>query len=136
MTDFPRNRYNSDELISLFESEPVEECEGDYFKSLKLSNGELDFYFPSENNVVNDKYIETARRVILNIRLLDNLVQDSCESEYIRTKLHVRNFMLYLASVEIKKNEVALRYYGEKVNTEWDAIFREDADGKWEKVNF
>ncbi|MDB5803185.1 MAG: hypothetical protein JWN73_507 [Betaproteobacteria bacterium] len=31
--------------------------------------------------------------------------------------------------------EIALCYYGTKVNTEWDAKFKRAGDG-WEKVNF
>ncbi len=48
MTDFPRNRYNPDELIPLFDNKEVEECDGDFFKSFELNDSELDFYFPAE----------------------------------------------------------------------------------------
>ncbi|MGX5203249.1 hypothetical protein [Aliikangiella sp. IMCC44632] len=136
MTNFPRNRYNPVELMSLFDSKEIETCDGDFFKSFELDGSELEIYFPEENGVVQEKYLEKARHVIQDIRLLDNLVQDSCENEYLKSKLHVDNFMLYLAFIEIKIDEVTLRYYGEKVNTEWDAVFREKTHDIWEKVNF
>jgi hypothetical protein len=44
--------------------------------------------------------------------------------------------MLYLAVIDIKDDCVSLKYYGECVNTEWDAIFKQNAAGVWEKVNF
>ena len=77
-----------------------------------------------------------ARSALSQIRELDNLVQDSCESEYRKSNFHVRNYLLYLAIIEIKEDIVSFRYYGERVNTEWGAIFREDQKGIWKKVNF
>jgi hypothetical protein len=136
MNNFLRNRYSSDELLSLFEQAEMQEVQGESFKSIEVNGEELEIYFPNKDEEVKSEHISRARSILDNIKELDNLVQDSCEAEYQKSNFHVRNFMLYLAIIEIKETEVLLRYYGERVNTEWGAVFRENDNGTWEKVNF
>ena len=67
---------------------------------------------------------------------MDNLVQESCQLEYKKSKFHKRNFELYLAFIEIKPDVAVLRSYGSRVNIEWNAVFKEDENGHWDKVSF
>lgn len=136
MNNFPRNRYHSDLMLSLFESSDIKECSGDYYKAFEMHGEEFEIYFPHTEGVIDEKYFQKARRLLGHIKELDNLVQDSCEEEFIKSKIDVRNFLLYLAIIEVGKDEVALRYYGKRVNTEWNAIFTEESNGSWVKVNF
>lgn len=136
MNDFQKNRYDSNKLLALFDKAELQEDKGDFFKSFEANDEELAIYFPAKNGVVERKDINRARSLLAQIRALDNLVQDSCKADFEKSDYHVRNFLLYLAYIEIKDNEVSLRYFGERVNTEWDAIFRENNSGNWEKVNF
>lgn len=136
MNEFPKNRYDPKQLLTLFDSSAMEECKGDFYKSLDVNGEELEVYFPSTNGTVAQQYIDKARRVLQNIKEMDNLVQDSCNNECKRTGIHKRDFELYLAYINIEEYEVALTYYGLRVNTEWNAIFRETGEGLWEKVNF
>jgi len=136
MNNFPRNRYSPNEMLKLFDQAEMQEVGGDFFKSIEVNGEELEIYFPNKGGEVDEKHISSARSILTHIKELDNLVQDSCEAEYQNSSFHVRNFMLYLAIIEIKEDEVSFRYYGERVNTEWGATFRENDKGIWEKVNF
>lgn len=136
MSNFPRNRYKSDELLALFDQTGVKNLDGDFFKTIEVNGEELEIYFPVNEGNIQNSSIERARRLLNNIQELDNQVQDSCETDYNKSNFHVENFMLYLAIIEIKEDGASFRYYGERVNTEWDAVFRENDLGIWEKVNF
>jgi hypothetical protein len=136
MKNFPRNRYNPDELLSVFERAEMNSVHGEFFKSIEAKGVELEIYFPNKAGQVETTHISRARSVLTQVQELDNLVQDSCENEYQKSNFHIGNFLLYLAIIEIKESQVSFRYYGERVNTEWLAIFKEDENGIWKKVNF
>ena len=130
MSSFPRNRYSSASLLSAFDAAEKSVEGGNLSAVLTIGDEEIDIEV--ENNEAG---IETARNALTDITRLDDLVQDSNESECRRSGLHERNFDLYLAYIEVQGDELVLGYYGAKVNTEWDAKFSLK-NGKWEKTNF
>jgi len=123
-------------MLSRFEDSEIKACGGDCYKSFVANEQEIEIYFPHRDGVIDEEYFQKCRRLLEKITELDNLVQYSCEEEYAKSSFHVRDFMLYLAMIEIGEEEVALRYFGQIVNTEWDAIFKEQGNGNWVKVNF
>lgn len=136
MSNLPKNRYKSEELLALFDQAEVQNLDGDFYKTIEANGEEIEIYFPTNEGNVQNSSIERARRLLTNIQELDNQVQDSCEAEYKKSSFHIENFMLYLAAIEVKEDGASFRYYGERVNTEWDAVFRENDQGIWERVNF
>lgn len=99
MNNFPRDRYNSDEFLTLFDRAGMQDVQGDFFKSIKANDEELEIYFPNKNGKVENKHIERAKSILSQIRVLDNQVQESCEAEYEKSDFHVRNFMQYLVII-------------------------------------
>ena len=130
MSSFPRNRYSSASLLSAFEIAEKSVDEGNLVATLTIGDEEIDIEI--ENSAAG---IEAARSALADITRLDDLVQDSNESECARSGLHERSFDLYIACITVQEDELVLGYYGAKVNTEWDAKFSLK-NGKWEKENF
>jgi len=73
-------------------------------------------------------------QAVSDLSVLDNLVQDSCESEFKGSNYALENYMLHIAYVTIAGDEVHVHYYGSKVNTEWTAKFSLDSN-KWNMLN-
>ncbi|MBQ4851116.1 hypothetical protein [Pseudoalteromonas sp. MMG012] len=133
---FPKNRFKPAALLDALGTKNVECLSDDYFIAFECIEHEFEIYFPEIKGNIPENYFNLAKKVIENINLLDNLVQESCEKEASKSKFGVENFMLELAFIKLKESEVCFRYWGQIVNTEWDAVFRMNEGGNWEKVNF
>ena len=139
MTDFPLNRYDSAEFVRLFDvSEVTDDC-GDTCVMLYPRHDltdEFAIYFPACESEPSATMLSTARNLCSHIADLDNLVQESCESEAIRNEGTPKDYALYIAYAEIETRSASIEYYGTHVNTQWSAKFRLCDDGSWVKTNF
>ncbi len=139
MTAFARNRYDSDEFTRGLESSSIERDGNDICVTFEISNPEnedMTIYFPGCTLELPSSLILRARDVCSHISELDNLVQQSCEEEWRQNGLASDDYELYLAHIDVEAEIVRLEYYGTKVNTQWEARFRQTEDGNWAKVNF
>ena len=139
MPDFPRNRYDSTEFVRLFDASDVTDDCGETCVMLKAAHDltdEFAIYFPSTENKPSADELSVARKLCSHIGELDNLVQESCESEAKRNDGNPKDYALYLAFAEIDAQDVRLEYYGTFVNTQWSAMFRLCDAGNWIKTNF
>lgn len=139
MSAFPRNRYDVDEFTRGLDSSQVGRDGNEVCISFEISNHdneEMTIYFPGCTSEPTAALLHRARDICSRICELDNLVQQSCEDEWRRNGLPIENYELYLAHIEVEPEIVRLEYYGTKVNTQWDAQFRQADDGNWAKVNF
>lgn len=139
MTDFPRNRYEASEFTNGFAATDVVR-DGDElcvsFQTSHQQTDEMTIWFPSCGDAPSAPLIELARRMCSDITLLDNMVQDSCESEWRRNGGDPENYDLYIAYAEIEHDTVGIEYFGARVNSQWNAKFKRSSDGGWSKVNF
>ena len=139
MTNFPRNRYDSAEFVRLFDASEVTDDCGETCVMLHPRHdltGEFAIYFPSCDSQSTATLLSTARNLCSHIAELDNLVQDSCESESVQNDGNPRDYALYIAFAEVEAQSARLEYYGTYVNTQWSARFRLSDDGSWAKTNF
>ncbi len=139
MTGFPRDRYDASEFTRGFAASEVvrdgnELCLS-FPTSHKLSD-EMTIWFPLCGEMPSARLLELACDMCADITQLDNMVQDSCESEYRRNDLGPENYELYLAYAEIEGDTVGLEYFGTRVNTQWNAKFKRSSAGHWLKLNF
>ena len=83
---------------------------------------------------------EPCRALLLDffehINELDNMVQDSCESEHKQSGMDISIYKLHIGYIDIKEKSITVCYYGTVVNTEWDVEFQKSDQGEWVKVNF
>lgn len=68
--------------------------------------------------------------VLKHIPDFDNIVQKSCEDDYKNSNLHIRNFLFSLAYIDISDIKIALTYWGDEVNSDFEKIFIKK-DEKW-----
>ncbi len=139
MTGFPRNRYDASEFQRGLETSQVvrdgnELCVS-FATSHKLTD-EMTIWFPFCGDEPSAELLQLARHMCADINQLDNMVQDSCESECQRNGLGPENYDLYLAFAEIENDIVGLEYFGAKVNTKRNAKFKRSPVGEWAKVNY
>lgn len=139
MTRFPRNRYDASEFTRGFAASEVVREGNELCLSFPTSHelsDEMTIWFRSCGDMPSAELLELARGMCADITLLDNMVQDSCESGCRRSGLGSENYELYLAYAEIEGDTVGLEYFGTRVNTQWNAKFQRSSAGKWFKVNF
>ena len=129
------NRYNSDYCSEKFKTVAPKVIGDEAIVAFDLDEQEFEVYLPVKSGEPDSEAFEMAKDVMKNIAELDNLVQQSNADECKRTGIDAANYDLYLAYVTICKPEIKLCYYGARVNTEWDAIFKKSGLS-WEKVNF
>jgi hypothetical protein len=70
------------------------------------------------------------KEAISNLPDFDNIVQKSCENEYMKSKLHIRDFLFSLAIVKIADCRIELDYFGDCVNSSFRVAFIKE-HGKW-----
>lgn len=138
MTSFPRDRYNADEFLRGYDNSPLQ-MDGDTwcisFPITRPDADEMAIWFPGTGKP-DEHALRQGREICEKIPQLDNLVQDSCENEYLTYKHDVSNYDLYLAYIEITDSTASLEYFGTIVNTQWTAVFTRRESGVWLRANF
>ena len=129
------NRYDSDYCSEQFGKSDIKIIKDQAIVAFDLDEQEFEIYMPLVSNEVDPQALELAKDLMCNISEMDNLVQDSNAKECDRTGLDPANYDLYLAYITINGSQANFTYYGERVNTEWDAIFQKDTN-VWQKINF
>lgn len=141
MNNFPRNRYESDELLTLFDQAKIqEEIKGTFYKLIEIDGVGVEIYLPtSKDGSVDRKDISRARSVLVQINELDNYFQDMCElsyKKYEKSGSEAKDWIYYLSHIEITESEALFQYYAmHGYPSEWVSIFRENDSGNWERVN-
>ncbi len=138
---FARDRYDPGDLLKQFAQQQPQSLLGAWEWELETDLGEISITLPDANGTPAQEEQAFLREVLGQIRALDNLVQQSCEEDCVRTGLGPENCDLAIGWVCIENQNLieqtlALTYYGLRVNTEWDAKFKRDAAGIWRPVNF
>ena len=129
------DRYDSEYCSEQFEKSEIKIINNQAIVAFDLDEQEFEVYMLVTSNEANSQAMEVAKDLMRNISELDNLVQNSNANECERTGLDPANYDLYLAYITIKDDQANFTYYGERVNTEWDAIFKKEGTA-WKKVNF
>jgi hypothetical protein len=138
MTSFPRNRYDPDEFLRGYNNSPVQFDGGTWCVSFTITHpdsDEMTIWFPGTVRP-DECALRLGREICVKIAQLDNLVQDSCESEFQTYKHDVTNYDLYLAYIKITESTASLEYFGTIVNTQWTAVFKRNESGDWLPENF
>lgn len=135
-----RNRYQKVDLLDqLRKQEPQKDGNEWCFKfECHKYNSEIDDFEAYLPNSIHEheKYRHLLSDFLNHIDYLDNLVQDSCETDYEKSELDIKNYMLHIGYIDLKEGQVSICYYGTAVNTEWEAEFQKNKYGEWIKVNF
>jgi hypothetical protein len=135
---FPRDRYKPEEFVTAFDATKPLAARGDVYSTLNIHGVEIEIYFPECDGLpVPDNLLQLARQACQDVRTLDNLVQCSCESESSKSESDPRSFELHLAYLMVFRDRLHARYWGIKVNTEWEAEFAwNNIDTCWQPTNF
>lgn len=133
---FARDRYDPTRLAAAFKKAQLVTSQTEIYAQLDYD--EIEIYFPECQTLPLPVELgDMAERACKSIRVLDNLVQDSCEREAERSEYDDRNFKLHVAYLKVFASRLHIRYWGEIVNTEWEAEFVWDAaDNNWKPANF
>jgi hypothetical protein len=138
MTSFPRDRYNAEEFLRGYDNSPLQMDGNTWCVSFQITRPEADelaFWFPGTDKP-DERKIRLGREICEKISQLDNLVQESFETEYLTYKHDVTNYDLYLAYIEITDSTASLEYFGTIVNTQWTSVFTRTVSGVWVRENF
>ena len=128
------NRYNPEAFMQCFNGAAIKKYKNEAAVEFTIEEYDYEVYLPLIDGNPDPESITTARDVLGQINTLDNLVQESCASECKRTGISPNNYELYLACIFIGGSSIKLRYYGAKVNTEWDAEFKRNGTC-WVPIN-
>ncbi|MZK51429.1 MULTISPECIES: hypothetical protein [Clostridium] len=101
-------------------------------KTVLINSCELDFSIEIDGreNTSNDIVVS----FLLNIREVDNIVQEFCKNSFQHGKFDIRNYMVSLEWITFETDKVVMGYWGEFVNIELRAIFS-IKNGVWEKID-
>ena len=135
MLEIKLGRYDSNYCVEQFEMTQPKIIGQEAIWAFDLNEEEFEVYIPAPDGLADPSALASAKDVMRNITSMDDLVQKSNLSECERTGIDPKNYMLYLAYAKVETEKASLCYYGEKVNTEWDAIFVKE-EGKWKPTNF
>jgi len=130
---FPRDRYPLPEIIrELSEQKPIFEDDGWALEfEVYRHNESLDDFSViwGDGTEATKELPPLLRQALVDLNLLDNLVQQSCEEENASSQYNMKNFMLHLAFItQLSATSVSLEYYGTAVNTQWNVIFERDGN--------
>ena len=128
-------RYDSNYCVEQFKKNVPNIIGDEAIIGFELDGEDFEIYMPVSSGAPDQESLEIAEDVMGHLTELDNQVQKSNASECERTGLDPRNYDLYLAYITITKPEIRLTYYGARVNTEWDAVFK-NSGGNWVNINF
>ena len=135
MLEVKLGRYDSSYCVEQFEAGQPQIIGQEAIWAFDLNEEEFEVYIPALDGQPDPAAFASAKDVMKNITLMDDLVQKSSASECEKTGIDPKNYMLYLAYAKVEEDKASLCYYGEKVNTEWDAIFIRE-NGNWNPTNF
>ncbi len=135
MLNLRLNRYDSNYCVKQVRQTKPNIIGGDVVIAFMLDDQDFEVYLPLSEGDLLLNYIEIAVDVMTQITRMDNLVQKFNADEYQRTGIASENFYFFLSYVAITENNVKFGYYGELVNTEWEAIFKK-SEIEWVAVNF
>jgi len=121
---FKYNRFNKEELF-------------EHFKSVFIKKGAIiiPYEYDIEINLIDTPKLEQAdlytysdiiKEALANIPNFDNIIQKSCEMDYKKSDLNIRNFLFSLSYVNVSKDEISLCYWGDEVNSEFTVTFIKD----------
>ena len=101
-------------------------------KTVIINSCELDFSIEIDGheNTSNDVVVS----FLLNIREVDNIVQEFCKNSFQHSEFDIRNYMVSLEWITFETDKVVMGYWGEFVNIELRAIFSM-INGIWEKID-
>lgn len=128
-------RYDSNYCLKEFEKVQPQIIGNEAIWAFELDGEDFEVYLGLQDGQPDPSALSSAKEVMSLITEMDNLVQESNARECNRTGLDPKNFMLYLAYAKIENGKANLCYYGEKVNTEWDAVLVKEG-GQWKPSNF
>ena len=107
---FERNRYTNDSFINeLMKVTVLEDT---------LNLNDIEIYLNEE--VKNREYL---KEVFSNIEYIDNYVQDYCEENLKKGKLGFKAYAVELSWIDIERDKVTIRYWGQYVNVELEVIY-------------
>lgn len=107
---FERNRYTNDSFINeLMKVTVLEDT---------LNLNDIEIYL---NEEVKDR--EYLKEVFSNIEYIDNYVQDYCEENLKKGKLGFKAYAVELSWIDIERDKVTIRYWGQYVNVELEVIY-------------
>lgn len=121
---FKRNRYKKEEILDVFEK--IETID----KTINLditSDETLEMHVDEKQAITRD----LIKEILAEIPIFDNYIQDFCELNYNKSSYSAKNYMVSLAWISIEQEKVIMRYWGEYVNIELEAIFIKK-NLKWE----
>gem|GEM_PF-6353669 len=113
---FKRNRYKKEEILDVFEK--IETID----KTINLditSDETLEMHVDEKQAITR----ELIKEILAEIPIFDNYIQDFCELNYSKSSYSAKNYMVSLAWISIEQEKVIMRYWGEYVNIELEAIF-------------
>jgi hypothetical protein len=126
----PRDRYDPAELIAQLTNQPLGADSGVPCFWLVLKGDRPPVYF-SDGAGGQEHARAGLAEFLAEIRALDNRVQASLEAEFRSVGGALDDFRLYIGWVRVDDGHVTVRYWGEVVNIEYEALFQKDDHGKW-----
>ncbi|WP_027625627.1 hypothetical protein [Clostridium lundense] len=121
---FKRNRFIKEDILAKFEK--IETIDEIIYLDI-LFNDELEIYLNDKQEITRD----LIKEILAEIPTFDNYVQNFCELNYNKSSFDARNYMVALSWISIEQNKAVMRYWGEYVNIELEAIFIKNNLG-WE----
>lgn len=121
---FKRKRYKKEEIFAEFEK--IETIN----KTINLditSDETLELHVSDKQTITRD----FIKEILAEIPIFDDYVQDFCELNYKKSSYSAKNYMVALAWISIEQDKVTMRYWGECVNIELEAIFVKN-NSEWE----
>lgn len=113
---FKRDRYIKEDILAKFEKiETINKI-----MNLDISfNDAIEIYLDDKQVISRD----LIKEILAEILMFDNYVQDFCELNYKKSSFRAENYIVALSWVSIEQNKVVMRYWGEYVNIELEAVF-------------
>lgn len=113
---FERNRFIQEDILAKFEK--IDNIDKIMYLDI-LCDDELEIHLNSEQEITRD----LVKEILAKLPTFDNYVQDFCELNYKKSSFDAKNYVVALSWISIEKNKVVMRYWGEYVNIELEAIF-------------
>lgn len=113
---FERDRFIQEDILAKFEK--IENIDKIMYLDI-LFDDKLEIHVNDKEEITRD----FIKEILSKLPIFDNYVQDFCERNYKRRSFDVKNYMVALSWISIEQNKVIMRYWGEYVNIELEAIF-------------
>jgi len=135
---FPRDRYDPVQFELAFASAEIIQKRGEIYATLLIDDEEIEIHFPLlEALPLPPELRLAAERACGRINALDNSVQAFCENEAKYSQFDESNYKLRIAYLKVYGDRLQVRYWGEIVNTELEALFHWNAAANaWNSANF